>query len=283
VDAAASVPAADPMIVTGAGRIDASEENVDPGPYLASTRTRKFMGLQDEMAVTAVGRAVASSGLADGISGERTGLYLAVGHIPFLGEDMEMLRLASAVDGAFSMQAFSSEGFDAVNPLLTFRCLPNMPAYHVSAAFDLQGPCFVTYPGAGQFFLALEQATLALDTGEIDVAIVLGVAHQRNALVRHHFRRLIAPMGEEGLRDEAGAIVLEAKATSRARTALDSLEIRYRPHDPFVGLDEVDEEVCSAAGPPVSFARALDGGASDIAFRLSTADGFDVSCRWSPR
>jgi hypothetical protein len=270
------------MNVTGAGRIDADEEIVDPRPHLRSPKMRKFMGLQDEMAVVAAGRAIAAAGLGDAIAGERTGLYAAVGHIPFEGPDMETLRQASIANGAFSMRGFSTEGFDSVNPLLTFRCLPNMPAFHVSAAFDVQGPAVVTYPGAGQFFLALEQAVLALEAGEIDTAIVLGVANQKNALVRHHFRRHDPPVGEEGLRDEAGAVVLEARETGRTRTVLDALDIRYRPHDPFETLADVDEEACGAAGPAVALARALECGATDIEFRLSTADGIVASCRWRP-
>ena len=91
------------------------------------------------------------------------------------------------------MRRFATEGYLAPNPLLTFRCLPNMPAFHVSINFDLQGPYLVTYPGAGQLYAALEEARVALETGAIDVALVGGVAHQRNFLVEHHVRRLGRP------------------------------------------------------------------------------------------
>ena len=39
----------------------------------------------------------------------------------------------------------------------------------------------VNYPGPGQFYLALEAAAAALADGTIDVALVGGVAHQRNS------------------------------------------------------------------------------------------------------
>jgi hypothetical protein len=243
---------------------------------------RKFMGLQDEMAVTAAGRAIESAGLADRISGERTGLYVAVGHIPFEAEDLKALKTASAPDGVLSMRAFSSDGFNAVNPLLTFRCLPNMPAFHVSSAFDIQGPCFVTYPGAGQFCVALERAASSLAAGEVDVAVVLGVANQRNALVEHHFRRLDDPVDAADLTDEAGAIVLERGATDRARATLESREIRYLPHDPFGSPPEHDPGTGGAADPPVELARAIEAGGSPIEQRISTRDGIVAALGWGP-
>ena len=51
----------------------------------------------------------------------------------FLRASWNPLLAASVENGAFSMPAFSTTGFRAVNGLLTFRCLPNMPAFHVSA------------------------------------------------------------------------------------------------------------------------------------------------------
>src|SRR5207253_861874 len=96
---------------------------------------------------------------------------------------------------------------------------PNMPTFHVSVNFDVQGPYFVTYPGPGQFYLALEAACTALAEGEVDVALVGGVAHQRNYLVRYHFSRLELPVAAEDLQDAAGCLVLERAGAARARGA----------------------------------------------------------------
>ena len=157
----------------------------DPREFLANRKNRKFMGRQDDLAVVAAGRALGSLARVDP---ERTGLYLVVGYIPFEESDIESLVASSIVEGRFSMAAFSTKGLDAVNPLLTFRTLPNMPAFHVSMNFDVQGPYWVGYPGAGQFYLALEEAVAALESGSIDRAVVGGVADQSNFLVRHHHR-----------------------------------------------------------------------------------------------
>ena len=46
------------------------------------------MGPQEALAVVAAGRALESAGLAGKALGERAGLYLAVGYIPFEAQDL---------------------------------------------------------------------------------------------------------------------------------------------------------------------------------------------------
>jgi 3-oxoacyl-(acyl-carrier-protein) synthase len=214
-----------------------AEGACDPTPYLRHRKLRKFMGRQDDLAVVAAGRALERAGLAGGL-GERAGLYLAVGYIPFEGEEIDALHAASSQDGRFSMRRFATHGYLTPDPLLTFRCLPNMPAFHVSVSFDVQGPYVVTYPGAGQLYGALEEAIAALRDGLIDVALVGGVAHQRNFLVEHHVRRLAGPAAADALRDAAGCLVLETAAHAAARGATARARLldcasNYRPWDPF--------------------------------------------------
>src|SRR5436309_6093271 len=177
----------DAIVGTGLGRIVDSPS--DPTPYLKVRKNRKFMGVQDDLAVVATGIALENAALPQDL-GEQAGVFLAVGYIPFERSDIDQLLDGSIVNNEFSMLRMSTVGYHSLNPLLTFRCLSNMPAYHVSANFDLQGPYFVTYPGASQFYLALEEAAAALEAGRIDVALVGGVAHQYNFLVRHHFHRV---------------------------------------------------------------------------------------------
>lgn len=193
-----------------ASRIFARDGSVDPSPFLKSRKSRKYMGLQDDMAVVAAGRALEAAGLTAPL-GPRVGLYLAVGHIPFEEKDIVPVLEASLDEaGDFDIGRFSRVGYPRANPLLTFRCLPNMPAFHVSVNFGIEGPYFVTYPGLAAFYDALEEATIALGRGRIDVALVGGVAHQENFLVRHHFARgLDASAPKEELADAAAFLVLE--------------------------------------------------------------------------
>ena len=74
-------------VVTGTGGACGAS---DATPFVKTRKLRKFMGPQDELAVVAAGRALQSASLSAPL-GERCGLYLAVGYIPFERADMERL------------------------------------------------------------------------------------------------------------------------------------------------------------------------------------------------
>lgn len=253
------------IVATGLGQVTGA---CDVRPHLRSPKMRKFMGPQDALAVVAVARALEAAGHAGTGLGERAGLFIAVGHLPFEQEDIDRLLEGSLVDGAFSMPAFAGAGYHAVNPLVTFRCLSNMPAFHASVNFDIQGPSFVTYPGPGQLYAALEEACAALDEGRVDTALLVGVAHQQNFLVQHHARRLVPPAPAERLVDGAGCLVLEraADAAARARARLVEWSLAYDPVHPFEEGRAPEERLdvplpgdLGAASLPVALALAPAG------------------------
>lgn len=305
--AAASVDA-DPLVVTGWGECipEAGEGSrraeAEALPFLKSRKTLKFMGKQDKLAVAAAGRALREAALPDGELRDAVGLYLAVGYIPFERADIEVLAGSSLRAGAFSMDLFSRSALEQINPLLTFRCLPNMPLFHVSLNFGLRGPSFVTYPGAGQFYLALERAVKALRAGKVAHALVGGVADQENFLVDFHFGRSPATRAWKA-RDAAAFLCLEKRSTAQARGAairqeLLSLDIEYRAPDPFAtpgvpGAPEAQEETLTwedggyradpasrhwgPASPALLWGRA---GGREWTHSLTTSDGFEARSRW---
>jgi len=272
----------DPLIATGVGAcVPAPGAALDGDvlPWLKSRKMRKYMGKQDELAVIAAGRALANAKVQVQ-DGSRVGLYLCIGYIPFERADIDAITAGSLRDGQFSMEQFSTVGIEQVNPLLTFRCLPNMPAFHVSLNLGLRGPYFVTYPGIGQFYLALEAAASALLAGEIDCALVGGVADQRNFLVEYHFSRLGANAVER--RDAAAVLCLETRAHAADRRAprraeLMDLDVTYEPHDPFASPKRFDDDPLG----PASLACALHDASGDLQHRASTRDGFKVESAWS--
>ena len=282
----------DSLVVTGLGARLVPRQgpalDAEVLPWLKSRKMRKYMGKQDELAVIASGEALrmASGGAGDqrpagGDSGARTGLYLCVGYIPFERADIEALTSHSIHDGHFSMELFSTVGIEQVNPLLTFRCLPNMPIFHVSLNFGICGPYFVTYPGIGQFYLALERAVSALRSGEIDRALVGGVADQNNFLVDYHFERL---GGGRAARDDVAAVLcLERRGDAerrgaRPRAELLELDIGYRPHDP---LAEPRGDLHEDEFGPAALGFALQNEKTDLlAHHVKTGDGFTASSRW---
>jgi 3-oxoacyl-(acyl-carrier-protein) synthase len=276
--------------VTGAGHVvpgEGGEAQADPLPFLKTRKSRKFMGRQDDLAVIAAGRALAAAGVS---GSERLGLYLAVGYIPFEASDIAPV-LAASLDprGDFSPRLFGEEGLHRAHPLLTFRCLPNMPAFHVSTNFDVQGPYTVVYPGPGQLYLALEEAAAALDRGLIDAALLLGVAHQRNFLVEHHFGRIHRPVPPEQLRDAAGCLVLERPDLAARRGAaplrtLRQAEVSFDPDEARPYREEMRgvEMPAGELGPaslPVAVSLACERGAS-LEHRLRGRDGIEASSAW---
>lgn len=286
--------------VTGAGtaiREGGTEDDVLP--FLLTRKSRKFMGIQDELAVTAAGRALAAAGLGklDHARGAGVGLFAAIGYIPFEDADIGPVLEGSTKDGAFDVVEFSREGYLRAHPLLTFRCLPNMPAFHVSVSFGLRGPYFVTYPGPGQAYLALDEARFALESGACDAALVLAVAHQKNFLVEHHFARIDHPVPAERLADAAACLVLERADSARARGApsrgrLDRVSVQYAPFSPLAETPAPREALDGAelpalelgpAGMLYAVARALADAPRAprrLAHELATRDGIVAASGW---
>jgi len=249
------------------------------------------MGGQDHLAVCAAGRALDSAGLKSADLGPKAGLFMAVGFIPFERADIDALIDGSLEDGLVSLRRFGTDGFAAVNPLLTFRCLPNMPAFHISACFDIQGEYFVTYPGPGQFYTALLEALSALADGRVSIALVGSVAHQTNFLVSHHYQRIRPAVASQDLRDGAGFLILETAADNKARNGsvrgqLLNLTTSYLPYDPFreephsveiFNGSPTTEGCFGTASLPVRLAEAKTG---IFHHELKSRDGIEASSRW---
>ena len=297
------------LVVTGVGSLALTpprSANEDPSavlqrevaPWLKSRKMRKFMGKQDQLAVAAAARAVSDAALDERTLQERAGLYMCVGHVPFEGPQIEEIARGSVRGGEFCMEQFSTTAYERVNPLLTLRCLPNMPAFHVSLNLGMRGPYLVTYPCAGQFYLALEYAAAALESGEIDVALVGGVADQNNFLVAYHFCRTLGrrKLGDwEGV--DAGAFLcLERRDGALRRGAaikveLLSSEMSYAAtgppeSPPFVeeitfGGARIEAAQPTAASLPLSLSRAAGAGEKgELLHRVSSPSGIEASSRW---
>jgi 3-oxoacyl-(acyl-carrier-protein) synthase len=159
----------------------------------------------------------------------------------------------------------------------------------VSVCFDVQGPYLVTYPGAAQFYLALEEAVAALAEDRVDVALVGGVAHQRNFLVEHHFARVVPPVPKEALCDAAAVLVLERASSAAARGAtarasLASFTLAYTPFDALEAMPQAFDSSSSegelgAASVPAAVARAIALG-QGTSHRTTSRDGLAGESTW---
>lgn len=260
----------------------------DPAPWLSNPKEAKYLGLQDRLAVVAAGRA--AKGLA--LPRERTGLYLAVGHLPFELADIERVLSASLdEDGQFSSQRFTTAGWTRARPLLAFKCLPNLAAYHVSSALGVEGPCAVGYPGPAQLHGALDEALWALAQRRIEVALVGGVAAQRNWLVEHHHARIAPAVPAERLVDAAGFLVLVRPDAGglpfevQPLAKLMALGAEYRPFDPRSGVPAWEETPGDSLqrGPaalPAALGRTLERGSWPLRHEVRGQDGARCWSHW---
>ena len=203
----------------------------DPNRYLCVPKTIKFMSKQDRLAVNAAGRAFGSAALDLKEQKDSCGLFMTVGYIPFKQEEAERICRYSQENHQFSMSKFSTEAYDNINPLLAFACLPNMPAYHLSANFDIQGEYFLTYPGTAQFYLALSEAVERLQNGDLKRAIVGSVSDQCNFLVENHLQKYYFGKSPAAA-DVAAFMILERtspalKGSGQVRINLLSLDTQY--------------------------------------------------------
>ena len=278
------------VVVSGTGAV---YDGTHATPFVKMRKLRKFMGRQDELAVAAAGRALQSAALNTTTLGDRCGVFLAVGYIPFERTDIDRLLDVSLEGDRFSMPRFAAQAFSAINPLLTFRVLPNMPAFHVSLNFGIQGPYVVSYPGLGQFYGVLEEALAALESSIIDVALVGAVADQQNVLVEHHFQRVPYPADASRLGNAAAFLVIERRASAHARGAqprgrLLNWHLQYEPTDPFesgapsecLALDGVSLQDGRDYGP-VSLALGLAHATRGVlTHQMRTRDGFTAASTW---
>jgi hypothetical protein len=163
----------------------------------------------------------------------------------------------------------------------------------------MRGPYFVTYPDAGEFYLALESAAAALESGEVEVALLGAVADQNNFLVAYHFCRM---QGARELTDWEGVdasafLCLERRDGAERRAAevraeLLSLSVSYAAPDPAGEPRPFAEEVAfagvkiatvqpTAASLPMSLSRAVGGGdRGEFVHQLSAAGGIEATSRW---
>lgn len=261
-------------------------------PLLRTPKMRKYMGRQDLLAVVAAHQAAQEARLSPD-SLKACGLYLAAGFIPFETNDLNALIQYSDVAGEFDIRKFADVAIKEVNPLLTFRCLPNMPAFHISYNLGMHGSYFVTHPGPSQFYQALNAAVTDLRSGRIGHALVGGVVDLNNALAHFRIQRQLQGDGKPG--EDVAAFICLSQAgdqLSDAQAWLDDMAIRYSPHDPLNGAPSGNEiwetsqqtlNTDSHDHPcdlPVHVHHWLRTTQSAASHHLTSRDGFTCHSHW---
>ena len=158
-------------------KISAEVKNWDIADCGEDPELWKYRGRHSRFAAGAARQAVDSSGILDaGIDPTLLGVYLGSGEG---SQDFDSFTqmMAAALDGdEFSLARFTKRGMEILNPRVELEQEPNMPAGHLAAMFDAQGPnmnCLTACAASSQ---AVGEATEIIRHGDAD-AMISGGTH----------------------------------------------------------------------------------------------------------
>lgn len=158
-------------------RIAAEVKDFDLSRYVDDPQKYAFSGRNITFAIAAATEAVRHSGLlATQIDPTRFGVYLGAGEGQ---QDFPVfMKLISEArkDGTIDLEHFTRAGLRELNPVFEMEQEPNMPAGHLAALFNAQGPnlnCLTACAASSQ---AIGEATEIIRRGDADV-MLSGGAH----------------------------------------------------------------------------------------------------------
>lgn len=103
----------------------------------------------------------------------RIGIFSATGLTAAnISESREMLEACMDEDGNFSEILFGEKGLPSLNPLNSFKILPNMPPCILSLILGVTGPNMIFNPWEDQAACAILEGYKAVKEGEADCVLV---------------------------------------------------------------------------------------------------------------
>jgi 3-oxoacyl-[acyl-carrier-protein] synthase II len=145
---------------------EVAEVGEDPEHWKHQSRHTRF-------AVGAAKQAVSDAGLEEGrVDPTRFGVYLGSGEGPQdFPKFTQMMLAAIKSDGGFDVGEFSRVGLELLHPIDELEQEPNMPAAHMAALFNAQGPnvnCLTACAASSQ---AVGEAVELIRRGDADVML----------------------------------------------------------------------------------------------------------------
>jgi nodulation protein E len=142
-------------------RVAAQVPDFDPGSFF-DQRTLPLLDRVSQLGLLAANEAVAQSGLCfDEASGTRTAVIVGTGVGGETTQDAQSEKLYA-------------ENAQRVHPLSIVRVMASAVASHIGARHGITGPSFVVSSACASANHAIAQATLAIRSGLVDVAITGG-------------------------------------------------------------------------------------------------------------
>lgn len=155
-------------------RISSEVRNYDVTDFGGDPEAWKYRGRHTRFAAGAATQAMQDSGVLDAIGDPtRFGIYLGSGEGKQDFDSFTTMMVAGiqAGKGELDMLAFTQSGMDQINPVLEMEQEPNMPAGHLAAMFNAQGPnanCLTACAASSQ---AIGEATEIIRRGDADVML----------------------------------------------------------------------------------------------------------------
>ncbi len=132
----------------------------------------KYQGRHTHFAIGAAKKAVADSGILDSpLDPTRFGVYTGSGEGQQDFDRFTEMMVAALEEGGLNLAKFTRKGLEILHPIAELEQEPNMPAGHLAALFDAQGPninCLTACAASSQ---AIGEATDIIRRGEADVML----------------------------------------------------------------------------------------------------------------
>ena len=123
----------------------------------------------------AAAQAISDSGILDAnIDPTRFGIYLGSGEGFQEFEAFTRSVVGGLTEEGLDIDAFTARGYTSFNPTRELENEPNLPAAHISAMFDIQGPSTNTLTACAASNQAVGEASAQITRGDVDVMIAGG-------------------------------------------------------------------------------------------------------------
>jgi 3-oxoacyl-(acyl-carrier-protein) synthase len=163
---------------------------------------------------------------------QRIGLYAATGLAGGnLNESMNALK-ASCDQNGISIERFNSNGLKAINPLMSFHVLANIPGCIVSVIHNIKGDNLLFSPFEDQGANALFEGFYAVANLLMDAALVLSgddPAHPANLAYLKHNKIF----SDSDIPNPAGAAVFFTSSPENALARVESMSMEYCDSEEF--------------------------------------------------
>ncbi len=156
-------------------RISAEIKNWDVTKAVADGAEYTARGRHTQFAMAAATQAIDDSGIADTIDDPtKFGVYLGSGEGNQDFGAFSAMMVEALKGGSYDEAAFIAAGLRTLDPAKELEQEPNMPAAHVAARFNAQGPNFNCLTACAASSQAVGEATEIIRRGEADVMIAGG-------------------------------------------------------------------------------------------------------------